>query len=76
MPKFITTYNGSGAGVFYSETRDQAINTAFETLKALLGQTPDRRLINAWPTKQPKNKTQHHENKPTQKLPTQGRLFP
>lgn len=55
MQTYITTYNGKGSGVFKSETRDQAINTVYETLKAA-GITPDRRLINAWPIRKPKPK--------------------
>ncbi len=48
MTLYITTYNGKGTGVFHSETRDQAINSVYETLRAS-GTIPDRRLINAWP---------------------------
>lgn len=50
MKMYVTTYQGRGSGVYISETRDQAINTAYETLKSS-GTTPDRRLINAFPIK-------------------------
>jgi hypothetical protein len=58
MALYITTYNGKGTGVFDSETRDQAINTVYETLKAS-GSTPDRRLINAWPVRKKKRQRAH-----------------
>lgn len=61
---FVTTYNGRGAGVYFSETRDQAINTAYETLKAS-GTTPDRRNITAFPIK---TKTTNQSSKSSHSL--------
>lgn len=56
MRNFITTYKRRRIGIFQAETRDQAINSVYETLKAS-GTTPDRKLINAWPAKVLKSKT-------------------
>ena len=53
MITFVTTYNGKGSGVFSAETRDQAINSVYETLKQS-GIIPDRRLISAWPVRKKK----------------------
>ena len=58
MITFITTYAGRGSGVFPAETRDQAINSVYETLKDL-GIAPDRRLINAWPVRKKAKKQTH-----------------
>lgn len=73
MNLFKTFYNGRFTGQFFAETKFQAINSVFETLRAS-GLNPDRIEITAQEVKKVKGKTFKPASQTAKPRPVQLRL--